>query len=71
MDGYEPKYLLDNYRVQCAWCLRFKNVHTGEWEDGPAYKLPGHSHGVCPDCKKKTLDKELKELKKSREGYIL
>jgi len=45
---------------QCAWCRRTQDIHTGEWENGPAIMLQEASGSICPDCEKKLREEYLK-----------
>jgi len=50
---------------QCCWCKAIQNIHTGEWQDGPAEVLPETSGSICPDCSEK-IKKEYSKIKQKR-----
>lgn len=51
---------------QCAECKAIFNSETGTWEwdtkYGPEPTTIHATHGLCPDCLKKTWEAELAEL---------
>jgi hypothetical protein len=44
----------------CSWCKKVKNIHTGEWENGPAEIIKDMNGSICPDCEKKIKKEYLK-----------
>ena len=50
--------------LQCQDCSAVQQIDR-TWVKGPAEKIPGASHGLCPGCKEER-DRRLEAWKKKR-----
>ena len=40
----------DELIKRCVWCKAIQDIHTRQWENGPAEILQNTQDVICPDC---------------------